>query len=213
MSNWWPIVNSVLSTLFTGVLAYLAYRQWKAMHSQAEYMRDGLKATDTQIGIIKDQLGVMRMQAQALINIERARVNAELIRNEGGWHDLSVRNDGRSAAYLDWYSLAHHWFDKLPLPDDFREREYSQTRVWLARMIGPGEKLVLTRPRFDMDIQRMLNPEERAGRKQAIFRGGVVYRDVFMPDGTEQRHETELVYRYELESGALVNMPQYTIYT
>jgi hypothetical protein len=41
----WSRANAILVTVFTGVLAFLAWRQWGAMEKQAEYMRDALAET------------------------------------------------------------------------------------------------------------------------------------------------------------------------
>ncbi len=38
--------NAALVTLFTGILAILAFLQYRAMRQQADYMRDGLKITE-----------------------------------------------------------------------------------------------------------------------------------------------------------------------
>jgi len=44
-ADWWGRASTVLITIFTGVLAYLAYLQWRAMDQQATHMRDALVET------------------------------------------------------------------------------------------------------------------------------------------------------------------------
>src|SRR5437660_1072547 len=39
-SDWWSRANTIALTLFTGALALLAFFQWRAMHKQANTMRD-----------------------------------------------------------------------------------------------------------------------------------------------------------------------------
>src|SRR5690242_3401193 len=139
----------------------------------------------------------------------------QLIPGEDGSYGLSISNYGRSPAYLDFYSFTHHWYPAdRPLPKDFREHEYSQIQAVINRILGPGKQVTITKPEFAINVR--LTEQERTGHRQAIFRGSVTYDDVFMfgkVQDREERHHTELVYRYDVASGRLVNLPPYNSYT
>jgi hypothetical protein len=64
-TNRWAIANTFLITIFTGLLTFLAYRQWGAMDRQADYMRDGLALT-------RQAADAATRSAEALMSGERA---------------------------------------------------------------------------------------------------------------------------------------------
>jgi cell division protein FtsL len=55
-AKWWSIGNTVLITIFTGILAWVAVLQWKAMHRQADIYDRQAGIADKQADIAAEQL-------------------------------------------------------------------------------------------------------------------------------------------------------------
>lgn len=83
-TNWWSVFNTILLTVFNGVLAYLAYRQWRTMNEQAKDMKEGgadtknlaiaardtAEAAKTQATTTQDQLAAVKRFARARVIIK-----------------------------------------------------------------------------------------------------------------------------------------------
>jgi hypothetical protein len=70
-TDWWALANTGLITIFTGVLAFLAYQQWqtlkgheKAFLELAGYMRDGLEKTTIAANAARDSADVTAVQLE-----------------------------------------------------------------------------------------------------------------------------------------------------
>jgi len=66
------IINTVLITIFTGILAIVAGLQFWAMHRQAEYMRSGLMASIRASRAAQQAARAAKASAEALKNTEQA---------------------------------------------------------------------------------------------------------------------------------------------
>jgi hypothetical protein len=70
-SDWWLKLNTGVVTLATLALAILAFCQWRAMHRQAEYMRNGLRVSIRATRISRQSAIAAKASADSLKSIER----------------------------------------------------------------------------------------------------------------------------------------------
>lgn len=94
----WSAINSILITIFTGVLAYLAYRQWCSMQRQTEYLGQTMKET-------RKAADAANLNATTLMNTERAWLLLEKVQNPKiGTGPVAfgytLKNYGRTPAFL-----------------------------------------------------------------------------------------------------------------
>ena len=115
-TDWWSRASTILITLFTGALAWLAHRQHQAIKEQAEYMRDGLALTKqaaeaatvsanaakqsseiagASLEAIREQTTVAKLAAEsAADNAVAAKTMAQtMINTERAWLLLSVKTN------------------------------------------------------------------------------------------------------------------------
>jgi hypothetical protein len=80
-ADWWSIGNTAMITLFTGVLALLAYRQWRTMEGHERglqalggYLRDGLVGTKKAAEAAREGAEAANKTAGVMMEAERAWV-------------------------------------------------------------------------------------------------------------------------------------------
>ena len=77
--EWWAKISTILITVFTGVLAFLAVLQWWAMHRQANYMRVNLDIAKTAAHAASVNAQAAADNVKIFISKERARLSVRLI--------------------------------------------------------------------------------------------------------------------------------------
>jgi hypothetical protein len=181
-TDWWGIFNTALSTIFTGVLALLAYRQWKTLKGHEEsfkslagFMGEGLaesrKSADAAMKMAETADLALRLAERADILL----VSAEFLYEEGVVAILrdssiviSFSNFGRTRANKVRFNTT------LVVTGVFEEK-FSVGPV----AIGPGQnrKVVLRR------LQKLFPENVVAGVLSGILRmyftGTAIYEDVF----------------------------------
>lgn len=100
-TDWWALANTGLITIFTGVLAFLAYQQWqtlkgheKAFLELAGYMRDGLEKTTVAANAARDSADVTAVQLELT---ERPWLSIETDATSDLTYDTSGLNIGSEA--------------------------------------------------------------------------------------------------------------------
>jgi hypothetical protein len=101
-AKWWSVGNAVLITIFTGILAWVAVLQWKAMHRQADIYDRQAKIADKQADIAAEQLAITKAN-EARREIERtkeedARYIRAQIEDKKYLQQVTIANDTAMAA-------------------------------------------------------------------------------------------------------------------
>lgn len=124
-TKWWSIGNSILITIFTGILALVAVLQWKAMHRQADIT---LRQVD-----ISEKLALAE-RAWIIVTIE-THESPNL--TNSGLYQVCIANYGRTPARImgargDQYKLDEQSLEVIQDP---------QTDILpVMRLLAPQEK-------------------------------------------------------------------------
>jgi hypothetical protein len=142
--------------------------------------------------------------AAALMNFERARIDATFERHEAETKPyFSLHNLGKSPATIESYTITHASYPKdvkeVSAPAIQHPREKGRPNAIL--MAGMDLKVM------QFDPADYLSAEELSGEHTAVFTIGIEYTDIF-----EKLHETEVSYSYNLGTGTLEYLPQHTKY-
>jgi hypothetical protein len=84
--------------------------QWRAMHKQANYMRDNLALT-------KQSADAAAANAQALINAERAWLDIYFVRDHADLCSVRAKNHGRTPAHIIDVTLTANYSHIIGGPD------------------------------------------------------------------------------------------------
>jgi hypothetical protein len=98
--DWWGRASTILITLFTGALAYLAYLQWTAMHRQANIYDRQADIYDRQAGIAETQSTIASEQL-AITKAAEARHDTEKMAETIEGIRERRRSDGRYSEQLE----------------------------------------------------------------------------------------------------------------
>jgi hypothetical protein len=196
-TDWWGRASTILLTIFTGALAWLAYKQWGALDDQHKVMREGLTATNK-------AACAAQKSADALMSAEKALLVVELedVKGGGGWLRFKVTNFGKTPAEITSYQTGD---DLRPaaeqvLPANFVGQVDCHN---ISKVVSANQVEFLT----DIDSTYLVQLAKNSG-ETLIFRASVTYLDIF-----RREHTTEVFYSYEQSVGIFFNLPQYTRYT
>jgi cell division protein FtsL len=92
-TNGWTVLNAILTTVFTGILAVLAILQWRALHRQADIYDRQAKIADKQADIAAEQL--------AITKANEARREIEKTEEEDAKHIRAQIEDKKYLQQLD----------------------------------------------------------------------------------------------------------------
>jgi hypothetical protein len=207
-TDWWAVASTVLMTIFTGALAWLAYLQWGAMKSQANYMRDGLIETRRAAQAAIDSAGVAKVAAthseRALLITQRSYVQITSVMIEGlkphSRPIITCRmvNTGKTLAHVKELSIVLGVAPSLPPQPD-----YSNV-VTPPAVLMAGETLDWA-VRIDYDITPEKLSYIKSGKWELYIYGVTRYEDVF---GVE--HRTGFGRRYDLRQSHQHGFPVFT---
>jgi len=214
--EWVMSVLTLIYVAFTGVYVVISRKTLKEIEKQAERAEVESVARDKQFAeqlkVSRDAASAASLNAQAVIEAERARVDILFHRITPALHELRLTNFGKSYAIITKHVLIHAYltqkeFDELPKRMDAREEWGAREATNTYSILPADDKSV---PAVILEITNFLR-EELEGIT-TLFGARVEYNDIF-----DESHETEVVYvvRYDplTKSPMLVHIPGLTLYT
>ena len=179
---------------------------------QADAAQEQIRANEQQfrqqLKVAQGAADAAKLNAQAVINAERARIIAELER-VGSSHDYSFRvtNWGRTPAIVTSHGFRAGGvpIEMSQLPENLEFVQVQNTNIIIK---SGGDFKILERfelSQYMKDWWQDIN----AGKKTGIFEVSVKYLDVF----SRTEHETRIVYSYKVSESRLVPLPRYTLHT
>ena len=172
----WGRASTFLVTIFTGVLAWLAYRQWRAMVAQAEYMRGQLEATRQMFAATRrPRLAIRYMSATDGVRHQRVNGTFDLF-------NVGEINAVLRASYSEILAV-----DRLPAVAPY---EGDHGRPFVDTALLPGQSIRVAFPTTPRDLtfaefavignrtETAANPHLNLGRTGELYvLGWVEYAD------------------------------------
>ena len=171
-----------------------------------------LRAIESQATSTEKAANAARDNAQAVINAERARVDIFFHQFSATEYELRLINFGKSYAIITKHVLIHAHltqkeFNELPKRIEANE-EWGVRELHNTYSILPADGV--PKPAIEFQITNYLH--EREDGIVDLFGARIEYDDIF-----DQSHETEIVYRVNLDLltklPMLVHIPDLTNYT
>jgi hypothetical protein len=201
VSNW-PLI----AVAIWGIL--VARSTLHAIRWQAEETAKATQAMRDSIPLQTKAAEAASLNAQAVINAERAWVDADMFKAGVGFkYVVRVTNHGKSLARVVGFTLSYASYAA-----EVTELPASALRSLVeARM--PGQILAagtVNAPIFEFDISQYMSDDDRVGNTTAVFQARIEYQDIF---DDKIGHTTEVVYSYKRSDSALAYLANYTKYT
>jgi hypothetical protein len=194
----------------------VAYKTLKTLERQARSTHHQAVQVRKQTGLLTKSAEAALLNAQAVIDSERAWIHADFISREiigVTRYSLVITNQGKTPAQVFGYHIWHGLltegvpFAKEKLTTHFTEESHV--------FIGGGQTMTL-RDDFrleDLFMLEDLTPAASAGFPQGAFCVTVNYGDVVTEKAKREEHHTSLVYFVNLTFSTLTRIAQYNDYT
>jgi hypothetical protein len=176
-SDRWSKASTILITLFTGALAWLALLQWRAMQKQATYMRDALTETAKAADAAKDSAKAAQdslvLTKPPKIKVRRIYLDDDTkVTGTGTFHVVNI--GGTKATVTEIRIDARVFSDPLPMKHPFEDSFHEG----LQMLLSPGESF--THP-FNIeggdDYQAHSNLRQNKPAEAFYVFGRITYRD------------------------------------
>lgn len=175
--NDWPQtvkeINDTLLVIFTGVLAYVGYLQWKTLRNHEKWMKRNVAIAKQTADAAKKSADVadlaLRSAERAEITLESCGVLGELMNGADCRVILEFKNSGRTAA--QYVRLALNVVAE-GVPETSNENIPSIT-------IGAGMTANISSQQFGDFLTKDMAIAVLTGRNPLRFIGEVAYKDVF----------------------------------
>jgi len=209
MPPWWDVTWAtwalVILALTASVVAYLTFRgveqQVQEMRESGKQMQKLIEHAESQVAAITKSVAATQntanaalLNAQAIINAQRAWISVKLRRYAEEAFTLSIHNHGRTPGEI---TLVKHLDKYVPTISDFEpDSNYEEIAEQLYRkIIVPGE--IWEAGGFWDDNLRLIMPDElykevKSSRQRYFIYGVVEYKDTVIGD----LHETRFCFWY-----------------
>jgi len=188
------------------------------MQKQAEYMSEGLTATNLAANAAKDSADAALLNAKAAINSERAWVDIDLVKEPLGQPYLfKATNHGRTPAYNVALVMDCRCFGDQPMKEVPDITLTSRTPF--NRLIAAGESVVVLQFEMETELGSVQWQLVRGGKRHLVFQGSLEYQAVIVDEHVAadklppKPHQATFCFRYEFVIHDFERMPQHTQYT
>ncbi len=194
----------------------VAYRTLKTLERQARSTHHQAVQVRKQTGLLNKSAEAALLNAQAVIDSERAWIHADFISREiigTTRYSLVITNQGKTPAQVFGYHIWHGLLTEgVPFVKDKLTSHFSEdSHVF----IGGGQTMTL---RDDFRLEDLftledLPPASSAGFPQGAFCVTVNYGDVVSEKTKRKEHHTSFIYFVNLTFSTLTRIAQYNDYT
>ena len=173
--DWWAVVNTGLNTLFTGLLVYLMFHQWRVMRTA---LKEANRSADAAILSAKTAEQALHLSETADVLIHEARGSDGPLITMGTRVTITLKNCGRTKATdtsIRAYMMAIEHYRSSPATADPIPGEGNGTPT----IIGPSGEWSFTLSPVGHTLEPREILEINEGTKRLWINVNVTYQDVF----------------------------------
>jgi hypothetical protein len=200
--NDWPQtikeISDGLLVVFTGVLAYVGYQQWKTLRQHEQWMKQNVAIAKDTADAANKNAEAARLNANAAVNAVRPWVSISGFYNSGVF-SFSAVNYGNTPAEIISYSANIKFVDKvenLALPPEYKN--WKQPSFALLSPGGTSDGAMLELETYNTNAIAVLDPKKPI----FVFYFRVLYKNpINSSDPFVTNHESRMCFWYRAKGG------------